>query len=181
MGETQAPEGAKKARLYVYDAKQDDPKKCTARRMKKFGLATLYENVEGLPSRVILMNPTAKKALSPADKRLARRGIVVLDCTWEEVERVFPTLRSKHMEDRALPYLLAANAVNYGKPFMLTSAEAFVAALYILGYKEQASEVAYKFKWGDTFLILNHEPLEAYSGAKDSADVIRIQKEFMPG
>ena len=180
MGEPQAPEGAKKARLYVYDAKQDDPKKCTARRMKKFGLATLYENVEGLPPRVILMNPLAKKALSPADRRLAYRGIVVLDCTWEEVERVFPTLRSKHMEDRALPYLLASNPVNYGRPFMLNSAEAFVAALYILGYREQAGEIAYRFNWGETFLTLNHEPLEAYAAAKDSADVIRIQQEFMP-
>ena len=180
MVETVASKGVKWARLYVYDARQDDPKKCTAKRMKKFGLVTLYEKVESLPSRTILMNPLAKKAISPADRRDAYHGIVVLDCTWEEVERVFPTLRSKHMIDRALPYLLASNPVNYGRPFMLNSAEAFVAALFILGYREQAEEVAYRFKWGETFLTLNHEPLEAYAAAKDSADVIRIQGEFMP-
>lgn len=177
MEEAQAP---KRARLYVYHAGQDDPKKCSARRMKKFGLVTLYESVGELPPKAILLNPLAKKALSPADAHLALRGVVVLDCTWEEVERIFPKLRSKRMEERALPYLLASNPVNYGKPFMLNSAEAFVAALYILGFKEQAREVADRFKWGDTFLALNCEPLEAYSGAADSADVIRLQQEFLP-
>lgn len=166
--------------LYVYHARQDDPKKCSARRMKQFGLITMYETPEKLPGGAILMDPTAGQAISPADRQYENRGIVVLDCTWEEVERVFPLLKSKRMQSRALPYLLAANPVNYGRPFMLNSAEAFVAALYILGYREQAGEVASKFKWGDTFLTLNHEPLEAYAGAKDSADIIRIQQEFMP-
>jgi pre-rRNA-processing protein TSR3 len=166
--------------LFIYHAQQDDPKKCTARRMKKFGLAAMYETADRLPSGAILLDPTASKAIAPADRRMARKGICVLDCTWGEVERIFPLLESKHMKGRALPYLLAANPVNYGKPFVLSSAEAFVAALYIIGYKEQASQVADKFKWGETFLTLNHEPLEAYSEAKDSADVIKVQGEFMP-
>ncbi|MCD1294507.1 hypothetical protein CUJ83_05770 [Methanocella sp. CWC-04] len=169
-----------KARLYVYHARQDDPKKCTARRMKQFGLVTMYESIEKLPFGAILLDPTAGKAISPADRQYAQKGIVVLDCTWEEVERVFPMLKVKHMENRALPYMLAANPMNYGRPFMFNSAEAFVAALYILGYKEQAFEVASRFKWGETFFALNREPLEAYAAAKDSADIIEIQKEFMP-
>lgn len=167
--------------LYVYHARQDDPKKCSARRMQKFGLATLYEAVDKLPPGAILLSPIAGHALSPADSRYAHRGIVVLDCTWGEVERIFPRLRSKHMEERALPYLLASNPINYGRPFMLNSAEACVAALYILGQREQAREVAGRFKWGETFLALNKEPLEAYARAKDSADVIALQREFMPG
>ncbi|AFD01214.1 hypothetical protein Mtc_2489 [Methanocella conradii HZ254] len=166
--------------LYVYHARQDDPKKCSARRMQKFGLAILYEAVEKLPYGAILLNPMAKKALSPSDAMYAKKGIVVLDCTWDEVERVFPLLRPKRMKERALPYLLASNPVNYGKPFMLNSAEAFVAALYILGYKEQALEVARRFKWGETFLTLNKEPLEAYASAKGSEEIVAIQKEFMP-
>lgn len=147
--------------LYVYHARQDDPKKCSARRMQKFGLATLYETVGKLPRGAILLSPMAEKAISPEDNKYAHRGIVVLDCTWGEVERIFPKLKPKHMEERALPYLLAANPVNYGKPFMLNSAEACVAALYILGHRGQAREVASRFRWGDTFLALNREPLEA--------------------
>jgi len=167
-------------RLYVYHARQDDPKKCSARRMQKFGLATVYESVDKLPTGAILLNPMAEKSLSPDDARYAGKGIVVLDCTWDEVERIFPMLRPKRLKERALPYLLASNPVNYGKPFVLNSAEAFVSALFILGYREHAGEVADRFKWGETFLTLNKEPLEAYASAKDSADVIRIQKEFMP-
>ncbi len=167
--------------LYVYHARQDDPKKCSARRMQKFGLATVYETAGKLPRGAILLSPLAEKAISAEDAKHAHRGIVVLDCTWGEVERIFPKLKPKRMEERALPYLLASNPVNYGKPFMLNSAEAFVAALYILGEKAQALEVADRFKWGDTFLALNKEPLEAYAGAEDSAGVIALQKEFMPG
>lgn len=165
----------------MYHARQDDPKKCSARRMQKFGLATVYEAVDKLPRGAVLMSPLAEKAISRADLPYARRGIVVLDCTWEEVERIFPKLNSRRMEERALPYLLASNPVNYGKPFMLNSAEAFVAALYILGCEEQAREVADRFKWGETFLALNREPLDAYASAKDSAEVISVQKDFMPG
>jgi pre-rRNA-processing protein TSR3 len=167
--------------LYVYHARQDDPKKCSARRMQKFGLATVYETVGKLPKGAILMSPLAGKSISRADRSHARKGIVVLDCTWEEVERIFPKLKPMRMEERALPYLLASNPVNYGKPFMLNSAEAFVAALYILGREEQAREVAARFKWGETFLILNKEPLDAYASAKDSAEVVAVQKDFMPG
>jgi pre-rRNA-processing protein TSR3 len=166
--------------LYVYHARQDDPKKCSARRMEKFGLATLYESVGKLPPGAVLLSPIAEKALSRADMAYAHRGIVVLDCTWGEVERIFPTLRSKRLEERALPYLLASNPVNYGKPFMLNSAEAFVASLYILGCKEQAREVAARFKWGETFLALNREPLEAYALATDSSSVVAAQRDFMP-
>lgn len=166
--------------LYVYHARQDDPKKCSARRMEKFGLATVYETVGKLPKGAVLLSPIAKKALSKADLAYAHRGVVVLDCTWGEVERIFPTLKSKRLEERALPYLLASNPVNYGKPFMLNSAEAFVAALYILGCTGQAREVAERFKWGETFLTLNKEPLAAYASSADSADVIAAQNDFMP-
>jgi pre-rRNA-processing protein TSR3 len=119
----------------------------------------------------------AEKALSPEDS--SNKGITVLDCSWEEVERVFPKLLRMRLEHRALPFLVAANPVNFGRPFKLTSVEAFAAALYILGNKQQAEKIMSKFNWGHTFLELNHEPLEEYSQAKDSKDVLRIQSEYM--
>ena len=35
------------------------------------------------------------------------------------------------------------------------------------------------FKWGHTFLELNHDLLEAYSEADTSKDVVRVQNEFL--
>jgi pre-rRNA-processing protein TSR3 len=163
--------------LYLYHADQCDPKKCSGKKLARFRLATLHEHPGTLPREGLFLDPFAEQALSPADD--ARRGLVVLDCSWEEVERVFPILQRRRLTHRALPYLVAANAVNFGKPFKLSTVEAFAAALYILGEKEQAALILNKFKWGHSFLELNAEPLERYSKAKDSTEVVRIQGEYL--
>jgi len=163
--------------LHLYHANQCDPKKCTGKKLAKFGLAHLHHKPGKIPKRALLLNPLAEQALSPADN--PDHGIAVLDCSWKKVEQIFPVLLSLRLDQRALPYLLAANPVNYGKPFKLGTVEAFAAALYIVGHIEQAQEILNKFKWGHTFLELNHEPLDAYSRAKNSKEVVSIQMEFI--
>ncbi|MDD2340440.1 MAG: DUF367 family protein [Methanosarcina sp.] len=162
--------------LYIYHAGQCDPKKCTGKKLARFGLARLYDKISKLPRSAILLDPTAEKALSPADD--PGKGIIVLDCSWEEVERVFPELAKLNLEHRALPYLLAGNPVNFGRSFKLNSAEAFAAALYILGHKEQAERALSKFNWGHSFLELNKEPLEEYAAAKSSTEIVEIQSHY---
>ena len=171
------PNDISNIKLYIYHARQCDPKKCTGKKLARFGLANLFEKIQKIPRGSILLDPMAERALSPTDD--ISRGITVLDCSWEEVERVFPQLQMKKLQHRALPYLVAANPVNFGKPFKLNSVEAFAASLYILGHKEQASTILAKFNWGHTFLELNHEPLEDYSRAKDSREILQIQDEYM--
>lgn len=163
--------------LHLYHARQCDPKKCTGKKLARFKLATLHDSPKDLPREAVFLDPFSEQALSPADD--AGRGIVVLDCSWVEVERVFPALQRLRLKHRALPYLLAANAVNFGKPFKLSTVEAFAAALYILGEKEQAALILNKFKWGPVFLELNQEPLERYSKAKDSTEVVKIQGDYL--
>jgi pre-rRNA-processing protein TSR3 len=163
--------------LYIYHAGQCNPKKCTGKKMARFELARLYEKISQLPRSAILLDPFAEKAISPADS--TEKGIIVLDCSWEEVERVFPELEKLSLQHRALPYLLAGNPINFGRPFKLNSAEAFAAALYILGHKEQAEKVLSKFNWGHSFLELNHEPLEDYSKAKNSSEIVEIQSHYI--
>ena len=163
--------------LHIYHARQCDPRKCSGKKLARFALAKLHENPRALPREAILLDPFAVQALSPADDY--GNGIVVLDCSWVEVERVFPVLQKLRLRHRALPFLLAANAVNFGKPFKLSTVEAFAAALYILGEKEQAALILNKFKWGPVFLEVNREPLERYSEAKDSSEVVRIQGDYM--
>ncbi|MDD2439859.1 MAG: DUF367 family protein [Methanosarcinaceae archaeon] len=163
--------------LYIYHAGQCNPKKCTGKKLARFELARLYEKISKLPRASILLDPMAEKALSPADN--TEKGIVVLDCSWEEVERVFPELEKRNLQHRALPYLLAGNPVNFGRPLKLNSAEAFAAALYILGQKEQAQKIMSKFNWGHSFLELNHELLEEYSQAKNSTEIVKVQSYYI--
>lgn len=60
----------------------------------------------------------------------------------------------------------------------MTTAEALAASLYLVGRKEQAKQVLGAFRWGDRFFELNKEPLEAYSMAKSSSELVDLQFEF---
>ena len=162
-------------RLVAYHAGQCDPKKCTSRRLARFGLLRLVPRPTALPRGAILLTPNAERALSPADAaRAERHGLAILDVSWKRGR--FPS--APQAVPRALPYLLAANPVNYGKPFVLSSAEALAAALTIFGRSAEARGVLAKFAWGEQFFTLNAEPLAAYAGARDSAGVVEAQLLF---
>ena len=169
----------RKIRLFVYHANEDDPKKCSARKLNKFGFAKLEKNIKKVPSKTILLNPFAKKSLSRGDFKIAiENGILAIDCSWKNAERSFDYLDKKNYS-RALPFLVAANPVNYGKPFKLTTLEAFAAALYILGEVDYAKEILSIYKWAPHFLELNKEPLEDYRKAKNSEEVIKRMNEYI--
>jgi len=162
--------------VIIYDKCQCDPKKCTAKRMMKFNLGKEAKTLGAIPKGSIVLSPFSDRAMSPADIHHARKGLVVMDLTWTNIDE-FPRLRN--VEERALPYLLASNPINWGRPMELNSAEAVMAALYILGEKEQASEFLGRFNWAPEFMRLNGEMLEEYSKAKDSSEVVRIQNEYI--
>ncbi len=166
-------------KLVVFHANEDDPKKCTAKKLHRFGYAVLQKSRRRLPSHAVLLNPFAEKSLSREDLSVAvQYGLVVLDCSWKTAEQTFQVLETT-MVSRALPFVVAANPVNYGKPFQLSTLEAFAAALYILGEVAQATEILRIYTWGHRFLELNQEPLEEYRGAQTSAEVIRIMKKYI--
>ncbi|MFX1473956.1 MAG: DUF367 family protein [Promethearchaeota archaeon] len=156
-----------------------DPKRCSALKLARHGFVRLLRTPRQIRRRTIALNPFAEKALSPADREFAEQaGILVLDCSWSEAqERFQDRLRG---EQRCLPYLVAANPVNYGRVGKLSSVEAAASALYILGHPETAQRMLGLFKWGPHFLELNREPLSEYASATDSSDVIARQQLFMP-
>lgn len=165
-------------RIVIYHANQCDPKKCTGLKLERYGLARTVSKIRFLPKRALVLNPFSEIAFSPTDKqRLADFGVVALDCSWEHAQKVL----SRHVRgtSRCLPVLIAGNPVNFGKATKLTTAEAIAAALYIAGLRQEATKVLSIFTWGHTFLELNGELLENYAGAKDSTEVVDIQRRLM--
>ncbi len=162
--------------LHIRYAGDDDPEKCTARKLAKFDLARLHRGHDETPYGVVL-NPHAEQALSPADRPAADdSALVALDCSWESAGEARFSLAGDH---RALPYLVAANPINFGRPMELTTVEALAAALVIFGEDEQAEAILSKFTWGETFLELNAEPLRRYAGCADSTEVVAVQQEYL--
>jgi pre-rRNA-processing protein TSR3 len=138
----------------------------------------VVHRIAAIPRGAVILNPFTSKAFSPADrKRLERRGLAALDCSWVHAQEVFNI--SYTWTPRCLPYLIAANAVNYGIPTKLSTVEALAAALYIADFREQAIELLSKFKWGPHFITLNEELLEAYAQTKNSLDIVKVQKEYL--
>ncbi|NLI74573.1 MAG: DUF367 family protein [Euryarchaeota archaeon] len=165
-------------RLYIYDEKQCSPKKCTGRRLVRFNQAQEIKSLRRIPSGSIVLTPWAEKSISREDSaRAAARGLVALDLSWRNIDNIPRDLRG--VRERSLPFLVAANPVNWGRPFKLTCAEALATALYIMGFKEQAHQTMSKFNWGEELFRVNREPLELYSNAKTSAEVVAIQSEFL--
>jgi pre-rRNA-processing protein TSR3 len=55
----------------------------------------------------------------------------------------------------AVPYLLATNPTNYGKPWRLNCVEALAATFYITGFDQHAETLLSSFGWGESFWKVN--------------------------
>ena len=167
-------------KLIVYHANDDDPKKCSAKKMGRFGHARLVTSLKKIPRNMIMLNPYAKKSLSPEDiKTCEKNGLLAVDCSWKNAEEVFSILEG-HMVNRSLPFLVAVNPVNFGKVLKLSTLEAFAGALSILNHNKQAEEILQIYKWAPHFLTMNKEPLSEYQKAKNSTEIIEIMNQYIP-
>lgn len=166
-------------KIVVYHAAQCDPRKCSALKLRRHNLIRIVRRLNQLPRDAIILNPFSERAFSPADRlRVEAKGLAALDFSWEHAEKMKPF--SKRRFSRCLPYLVAANPVNYGSPTKLSTVEALAAALYIVGFRQKAESLLSIFKWGPEFIRLNYERLESYTKAEDSNEILEIQRKFMP-
>lgn len=154
---------------------QDDPRKCTALKLIKFGTVIPTRAIQG---HMLVLNPFANEVICKTDKILVD-SVCVIDCSWNKAHSVLTNYKYlKKGIPRRVPALLAGNPVNYAKLGRLSSVESLSACYYILGEKKFAYSLLNKFKWGHTFLELNHDALEEYSAADNRKKVMKIELEY---
>ncbi len=163
-------------RLCVIHTGQCNPKRCTSKKLARFHLVRLISARRlSHTSNAVLLDPTARTLLSRKD-RSHSTGLVALDCSWDYCECLVTSLPPS--TQRRLPFLVAANPINYGRPYRLTTVEAFAAALCVYGEVQHAEQLLNKFKWGPTFLTLNRALLDAYAAAPSAREVLAIEREY---
>ena len=166
-------------KIVIYHAEECDRKKCTTVKLGKQGKVKVVTKLNQLPAGAIVLDPYSPKALSVEDREtIMEKGLVGLDCSWKRLDKV-PYRIKTGKNSRSLPFMIAANPTNYGKPCILSTAEAIAASFYIIGFKDIATDIMSGFKWGPHFLTLNEELLERYSKAKSSLEVVEIQNEYI--
>jgi pre-rRNA-processing protein TSR3 len=164
-------------KLRMWDFQQCDPKRCSGARLAKRGIFDKMPLKS--PFRGIVLDPEAKIAVSPADVDILETGgVSLIDCSWARLQEIpFKQMTSGH--HRLLPFMVAANTVNYGRPFKLNCAEAAAATLYICGKPQAAKAVMDEFSYGEEFLSINRQVLDMYSKCTDAADVVKQQNEWL--
>jgi pre-rRNA-processing protein TSR3 len=155
---------------------QCNKKRCSGARLLKLKIAKKIE-INQIKKSIVL-SPFTTTALSPADRPLALKyGVTTIDGSWKQIHSSDPSFNRG--TPRALPFLIAANPVNYGKPTKLNCAEALAATLWILGEREAAEKLMFPFNYGTAFFEINYERLEGYSKCENSTQVIELQNKML--
>ena len=124
-------------------------------------------------------SPKAKTVLSPADRELLEQyGAAVVECSWVRVEEV-PFSRIGGKCERLLPYLVAANPVNYGRPWRLNCVEALAACFCICGRQDWAEIALQHFSYGKPFLEINSQLFKRYAACQNEEEVKKAEEKWL--
>ncbi len=127
----------------------------------------------------VVVSPKAKKVVSRADAPLLEQfGAAVVEASWKRIDEV-PFGRIGGKCERLLPYLVAANPTNYGKPWRLNCVEALAACFYICGHAEWAEHVLETFSYGRAFLDINAALLKRYAACEDEEQVKKAEEVWL--
>ncbi|KAE8349053.1 hypothetical protein BDV28DRAFT_142039 [Aspergillus coremiiformis] len=160
-----------------WDLGHCDPKRCSGKRLMHLGL--MRELAIGQKYPGVVVSPNAKKIISPSDRDILEQyGAAVVECSWVRLKEV-PFSRIGGKCERLLPYLVAANTVNYGRPWRLNCVEALAACFCICGHEDWAREVLKNFSYGEAFLEINSQLLKRYAACTTEEDIKRTEEEWL--
>ncbi|KAK6363086.1 ribosome biogenesis protein tsr3 [Orbilia blumenaviensis] len=161
----------------MWDFGHCDPKRCSGKKLEKAGL---IRNLRvGQKFAGVVVTPNGKVVVSPADADVVNEaGAAVVEASWARISEIpFSRIGGKH--ERLLPYLVAANPVNYGRPWKLNCAEALAACFYITGHPDWAEDIMLPFSWGHAFIEINEDLLDKYAACEDAEGVKSVETEWL--
>ncbi|KAK1063933.1 ribosome biogenesis protein tsr3 [Friedmanniomyces endolithicus] len=174
------PNGATKRPSFkaaAWDLNHCDAKRCSGKRLMRLGL--MRELHVGQKHPGVIISPKAKTIINPADRGvLEQYGAAVVEASWNRIEEV-PWSRIGGPHQRLLPYLIAANPTNYGKPWRLNCVEALAACFFICGHREWAEEILSTFSYGRAFLDINEAVLKRYAACEDEEGVKKAEEVWL--
>ncbi|KAK8156439.1 RLI and DUF367 domain protein [Phyllosticta citrichinensis] len=161
----------------AWDLGHCDAKRCSGKRLMRLGL--MRELHIGQKFAGVVVSPKAKHTVSPADRELCEQyGAAVVEASWNRIDEV-PFGRIGGKCERLLPYLVAANQTNYGRPWRLNCVEALAACYYICGHPEWAEEILSSFSYGDAFLEINGELLQRYAACANEEEIQNAEELWL--
>ncbi|CEJ91995.1 hypothetical protein VHEMI07677 [[Torrubiella] hemipterigena] len=160
-----------------WDLGHCDPKRCSGKKLIRLGM--MRDLKLGQRHNGVIITPNGKKTVSPADREIMDQyGAAVVEASWARMDDIQWNKVGGKCE-RLLPYLVAANTVNYGKPWRLNCVEALAAAFYICGHPDWAEQILEPFSYGPSFLEINSSLLKKYAACEDEAGIKQTEAEWM--
>ncbi|KAI1590313.1 hypothetical protein PtrEW13061_005558 [Pyrenophora tritici-repentis] len=160
-----------------WDLGHCDAKRCSGKRLMRLGM--MRELHVGQKFAGVVVSPKAKKIVSRDDKDLVEQyGAAVVEASWNRIDEV-PFGRIGGKCERLLPYLVAANPTNYGRPWRLNCVEALAACYYICGHPEWAESILSTFSYGQAFLDINAALLKRYMACENEEQIKKAEEVWL--
>ncbi|KAH7085428.1 hypothetical protein BKA63DRAFT_17743 [Paraphoma chrysanthemicola] len=172
------PKPAKPAyKAACWDLGHCDAKRCSGKRLMRLGM--MRELHVGQKFAGVVVSPKAKRIISKEDQGLLEQyGAAVVEASWKRIDEV-PFGRIGGKCERLLPYLVAANPTNYGKPWRLNCVEALAACFYICGHPEWAESILSTFSYGPAFLEINSALLKRYMACENEEEIKKAEEVWL--
>ena len=160
-----------------WDLGHCDAKRCSGKRLMRLGM--MRELHVGQKFAGVVISPKAKKVVSREDNALLEQfGAAVVEASWKRIDEV-PFGRIGGKCERLLPYLVAANPTNYGRPWRLNCVEALAACFYICGHADWAEHILDTFSYGRAFLDINGALLKRYAACENEEQVKTAEEAWL--